>query len=61
MLLVFVYFYKYYTVFVSGVLVPGGFGSRGAEGKITAARWARKNKIPYLGRYLNSFLIVFAQ
>jgi len=33
----------------NGVLVPGGFGSRGAEGKITAARWARKNKIPYLG------------
>lgn len=32
-----------------GVLVPGGFGSRGAEGKILAARWARKNKIPYLG------------
>lgn len=32
-----------------GVLVPGGFGSRGAEGKILAARWARKNKKPYLG------------
>lgn len=32
-----------------GVLVPGGFGSRGAEGKILAARWARKNKVPYLG------------
>jgi CTP synthase len=34
---------------VSGVLVPGGFGSRGAEGKIMAARWARENKVPYLG------------
>ncbi|XP_057307359.1 CTP synthase 1-like [Hydractinia symbiolongicarpus] len=33
----------------NGVLVPGGFGSRGAEGKIQAARWARKNKKPYLG------------
>lgn len=36
--------------FLSGVLVPGGFGSRGAEGKILAARWARKNKKPYLGK-----------
>jgi len=32
-----------------GVLVPGGFGSRGSEGKIEAARWARKNRRPYLG------------
>jgi len=32
-----------------GVLVPGGFGSRGAEGKILAAKWARENKKPYLG------------
>jgi CTP synthase len=31
------------------VLVPGGFGSRGVEGKILAARYARENKIPYLG------------
>ena len=31
------------------VLVPGGFGSRGIEGKILAARYARENKIPYLG------------
>jgi len=34
---------------VSGVLVPGGFGSRGVEGKILAAQYARENKIPYLG------------
>ncbi|MBI9049363.1 MAG: CTP synthase [Anaerolineaceae bacterium] len=34
---------------VDGILVPGGFGSRGVEGKITAARYARENKIPYLG------------
>ncbi|MBI5064311.1 MAG: CTP synthase, partial [Desulfatitalea sp.] len=32
-----------------GVLVPGGFGSRGIEGKITAARHARENKVPYFG------------
>ena len=34
---------------VSGVLVPGGFGVRGLEGKINAARYAREHKIPYLG------------
>lgn len=32
-----------------GILVPGGFGSRGIEGKIIAARYAREQKIPYLG------------
>lgn len=31
------------------VLVPGGFGSRGIEGKVLAARYARENKVPYLG------------
>ena len=31
------------------ILVPGGFGNRGIEGKILAAQYARKNKIPYLG------------
>jgi CTP synthase len=34
---------------VSGVVVPGGFGERGIEGKIKVARWARENKVPYLG------------
>ncbi len=34
---------------VDGILVPGGFGTRGTEGKITAARYAREKKIPYLG------------
>jgi CTP synthase len=34
---------------VSGVLVPGGFGYRGIEGKIRAIRFARKNRIPFLG------------
>ncbi len=34
---------------VAGVLIPGGFGQRGVEGKIKAARFARENKVPYLG------------
>ncbi len=34
---------------VQGVLVPGGFGHRGIEGKIEAIRYARENRIPYLG------------
>ena len=32
-----------------GILVPGGFGSRGIEGKIMASRYARERKVPYLG------------
>ena len=34
---------------VAGVVVPGGFGYRGIEGKIATARWVRENRIPYLG------------
>ena len=34
---------------VDGILVPGGFGSRGTEGKICAAKYAREEKIPYFG------------
>jgi CTP synthase len=34
---------------LDGILVPGGFGSRGIEGKIAAANYARTNQIPYLG------------
>ena len=34
---------------VNGILVPGGFGHRGAEGKILAARFARERKVPYFG------------
>jgi CTP synthase len=34
---------------VSGIVVPGGFGPRGTEGKVAASRWARENRIPYLG------------
>ncbi|RMG72945.1 MAG: CTP synthase [Chloroflexi bacterium] len=34
---------------VDGIIVPGGFGYRGVEGKILAARYARENQVPYLG------------
>ncbi len=34
---------------VQGILVPGGFGERGIEGKINAARYAREHKVPYFG------------
>ncbi len=34
---------------VQGILVPGGFGERGSEGKIAAAKFAREHRIPYLG------------
>ncbi|GAA5897079.1 hypothetical protein JCM5296_004289 [Sporobolomyces johnsonii] len=33
----------------NGILVPGGFGVRGTEGMIAAAKWAREKKVPYLG------------
>lgn len=32
-----------------GILVPGGFGTRGIEGKIAAINWARTKKIPFFG------------
>jgi CTP synthase len=38
-----------YLEHVHGILVPGGFGQRGAEGKIAAARFARERKLPYFG------------
>ncbi|MFB0517620.1 MAG: CTP synthase [Candidatus Neomarinimicrobiota bacterium] len=34
---------------VDGILIPGGFGERGIEGKILSARYARENKVPFLG------------
>jgi len=34
---------------LNGVIVPGGFGTRGAEGKITCIKYARENNLPYLG------------
>jgi len=46
-----------------GVIVPGGFGSRGIEGKIQAAHYARTNKVPYLGLCLGmqAMVIDFAR
>ena len=43
---------------VFGIVVPGGFGSRGIEGKILAAQYARQNKVPYLGLCLGMQLMV---
>ena len=34
---------------IDGILIPGGFGSRGAEGKILASKFARENNVPFLG------------
>lgn len=41
----------------AGIVVPGGFGNRGIEGKILAATYARENKVPYLGLCLGSQLL----
>jgi CTP synthase len=41
-----------------GVIVPGGFGSRGIEGKISAARYAREERVPYLGLCLGMQVMV---
>lgn len=43
---------------MDAILVPGGFGKRGVEGKIMAIRYARKNRIPYLGICLGMQLAV---
>ena len=43
---------------VDGVVVPGGFGERGWEGKIAAAKWARENSVPYLGLCLGMQVMV---
>lgn len=43
---------------VDGIVVPGGFGYRGIEGKIAAARYARENDIPYLGLCLGLQVMV---
>src|SRR5690606_29892570 len=45
---------------VDGVVVPGGFGTRGVEGKIAAARFALDNKKPYLGLCLGLQVAVVA-
>lgn len=43
---------------VDGIIVPGGFGSRGIEGKIKAATFARENKVPYFGLCLGMQVMV---
>jgi CTP synthase len=43
---------------VDAIVVPGGFGERGVEGKVEAARWARENKVPYLGLCLGMQVMV---
>jgi len=43
---------------VDGILVPGGFGDRGIEGKIQAIRYARENKVPFLGLCLGMQLAI---
>ncbi|MDR2849342.1 MAG: CTP synthase [Verrucomicrobiota bacterium] len=45
---------------VQGILVPGGFGNRGVEGKITAANYARERKIPFFGICLGMQCAVIA-
>src|SRR5690606_30232443 len=43
---------------LDGIVVPGGFGDRGTEGKIFAARYARENKVPYFGLCLGMQIAV---
>ena len=43
---------------VDGMIVPGGFGQRGTEGKITAIHYARENKVPFLGICLGMQLAI---
>jgi CTP synthase len=49
--------------YLDGIIVPGGFGERGVEGKILAAKYARENNVPYLGLCLGMqvMLIEFAR
>lgn len=51
---------KYITSDIAGIIVPIGWGKRGAEGMIKAASFARKNKIPYLGLCYGMQLAVIA-
>ena len=46
------------SYFLSGILVPGGFGDRGTEGMILAIKWAREQKVPFLGICLGFQLAV---
>ena len=43
---------------VAGILVPGGFGARGIEGKITAIKYAREHNVPFLGLCLGMQLAI---
>ena len=43
---------------VQGILVPGGFGDRGIDGKITAIKYARENNVPFLGLCLGMQLSI---
>ncbi len=43
---------------IDGILVPGGFGQRGTEGKILAAKYAREQKVPYFGICLGMHMVV---
>ena len=54
---------EHYLADVAGVLVPGGFGERGVQGKLEAVRYARENRIPFLGICLGlqSAVIEFAK
>jgi CTP synthase len=45
---------------VDGIVVPGGFGTRGVEGKIAAAQYALKHKVPYLGLCYGLHMMVIA-
>jgi len=54
---------EHYLSDVAGILVPGGFGERGIQGKVEAVRYARENRIPFLGICLGlqSAVIEFAK
>ncbi|MFP4373908.1 MAG: CTP synthase [Spirochaetaceae bacterium] len=43
---------------IDGILVPGGFGSRGVQGMVNTARWARENNVPYFGICLGMQVMV---
>lgn len=43
---------------LDGIIIPGGFGTRGVEGKIKAVQYVRKNKIPYLGLCYGMHMVV---
>ncbi|MEM7790001.1 MAG: CTP synthase, partial [Verrucomicrobiota bacterium] len=49
---------KKYLGTLDGILIPGGFGDRGTEGKIAAARFARENSVPYFGLCLGMQIAV---